>query len=247
MDNRLAEHVFEASSDTPSPYGRPMTWTPGTHIHWRYRRGEGHPETTRPVTVVRDDENGLVAWLAPGTPLLRPVLADGRPIREAPLEQRFRLPRRVVRDVWHGQGVLKIAPRGRPWSVWVFWDDDWALRSWYVNLEDVHRRDERGVVTRDHVLDLHVNPDRSVEWKDEDELEAAVAAGRFTEAEAAGLHATARDVAGLVESWEAPFNEGWEHWRPDPGWPVPELAEPEFPAPEPTAPGSTARDPAPAP
>jgi hypothetical protein len=27
----------------------------------------------------------------------------------------------------------------------------------------------------------------------------------------------------LIESWDAPFREGWEEWRPDPSWTVPVL------------------------
>lgn len=177
------------------------------------------------MTVVRDDEDALVAWLAPETPILRPVLADGRSIRDVPLEQRFQLPRRVERGSWHGQGVLKVAPAGRPWSVWLFWTEDWRLRGWYVNLEQVHVRGDRRVLTRDHVLDVWVGQDRDVQWKDEDELLEAVAAGWFTPAQADGFRATARQVTALARAWASPFRDGWEHWRPDPSWPVPPLLD----------------------
>ena len=26
-----------------------------------------------------------------------------------------------------------------------------------------------------------------------------------------------------VRAWQRPFGDGWEHWRPDPGWPLPGL------------------------
>ena len=86
-------------------------------------------------------------------------------------------------------------PTGTPWSVWLFWTQDWAFRGWYVNLEDPTERVGVEAVTQDHVLDLVVHPDRRIEWKDEDELESAVCSGR----------------------------DGWEHWRPDQSWPVPSL------------------------
>ena len=42
------------------------------------------------MTVVQDDAAELVAWLAPGTPLLRPVLPDGRELRSVPAVEIFR-------------------------------------------------------------------------------------------------------------------------------------------------------------
>jgi hypothetical protein len=26
-----------------------------------------------------------------------------------------------------------------------------------------------------------------------------------------------------VQGWASPFCDGWEHWRPDESWPIPEL------------------------
>lgn len=200
-----------------------MFWTPETHIWWHYRHG-GVNECVRPMTVVRDDADGLVAWLAPDTPVLEPVLADGGAnIRSLPLDQRFRATRRTRRRRWDGQGVLKVAPAGQPWSVWLFWSGSWELRGWYVNLEDVHSREGNRLFTRDHVLDLWVDADRAVHWKDVDELEAAVAAGRFSQADADRFHATATEVQSLATAWGSPFRDGWENWRPDPAWPLPDL------------------------
>lgn len=206
--------------------GEPPFWAPGDQILWRYRRkvaGYVGPETVRPVTVVRDDAQALVAWMAPGTPVLRPVLPDGRELRAVTPSEMFAHGRALRRDRWQGTGVLKIAPTGQPWCVVLFWETGWRFRGWYVNLEDVHERDEASVVTQDHVLDLWVTPDRSVTWKDEDELEAAVAAGRYSAADAERFRANARGVEAIVAAWGAPFADGWEEWRPDPSWPVPEL------------------------
>jgi Protein of unknown function (DUF402) len=206
----------------------PSFWSPGNVILWRYRRPDSSNESMRPMRVVRDDADGLVAWLAPGTPMLRPVLRDGADLRSVPLGERFDLARhgRATRlDTWRGQGTLKVAPTGVPWSVWLFWSEDWSFQAWYVNLEHVHTRRDDMVVTQDHVLDLVVQPDRSVELKDEDELAVAVAAGRFSPAEAARYRADAREVQDVVRRWGSPFRDGWEHWRPDPSWDPPQLPE----------------------
>lgn len=208
------------------PSGDAPYWEPGTPILWRYRRvvpGSVGPETARPVTVVRDDADALVAWLAPGTIMLRPVLPDGAELRSVPPVEMFRAERALRRDRWRGTGILMIAPTGAPWSVWLFWRPGWDFDGWYVNLEDPHRRDAASVITQDHVLDLQVAPDRSVRWKDEDELEAAVIAGRYTIADGDRFRRNARTVEGLVREWGSPFCDLWETWRPDPSWPVPEL------------------------
>jgi hypothetical protein len=202
-------------------------------VIWRYTRPRLPSESVRPMRVVRDDADGLVAWLAPGTPVLRPVLADGSDLRAVPVAERFDVDRhgRANRlDTWRGHGILKVAPAAMPWSIWLFWHDD-GFRGWYVNLEAPHLRSSPDkapeLVTQDHVLDVVVHPDRSVERKDEDELAAAVASGRFTAAEAARFEDDAGAVEALVTAWDAPFRDGWEHWRPDRGWPLPDLP-PEY-------------------
>ena len=203
-------------------------WEPGREVVWVYRHPWHSYESVRPVRVVRDDAEGLVVWLASGTPVVRPVLADGRDLRKAPLAERFDVRRhgRANRlDTWHGHGVLKVAPSGRPWSAWVFRDDDGTFTGWYVNLETVHQREADELVTQDRVLDLVVRPDRTVVRKDEDELAAAVATGRFTAAEAAAFEADAAEVEELVRAWASPVADGWEHWGPDPDWPVPALPQ----------------------
>jgi hypothetical protein len=210
-----ADRPVSGSSARPS--GGPPYWTRGETILWRYR------SSVAPMTVVEDGPERLVAWLPGGTPVLRPVLADGRDLRSVDVVEMFRGGRALRRDVWHGYGSLRIAPTGRPWSVWLFWCDDGRHDCWYVNLEAPHRRDGDGVLSVDHAVDLVVRPDRSVEWMDLDELEGAVLAGRFTRAEADGFLSDAAAAAREVAAWAAPFRDGWECWRADPAWPRPEL------------------------
>lgn len=203
----------------------PAYWSPGETVLWRYTNPKHPTETVRPVRVVRDDADGLVAWLAAGTPLLRPVLADGSDLRTVPVAERFDVEghgRANRLGVWRGHGILKVAPAGAPWSVWLFWNDD-GFRGWYVNLESVHQRGDHELVTQDHVLDVVVTPDREVRRKDEDELAAAVTVGRFTAAEAAAFEQDAADVEDVVRRWGPPFCAGWESWAADPAWPLPQL------------------------
>lgn len=204
----------------------PAYWAPGREVLRRFRRPDSLAEGVQPCRVVRDDKDGLVLWLAPGTPVLRPVLADGRDIRDVPLSQRFdyyRHGRATRLDTWRGQGILGIAPPDVPWSVWLFWTEDWDFQGWYVNLEAVQERTSDESATEDHILDLIVAPDRTVMWKDEDELKAAVLGRRFADEKAEQIRADGRNAASVVAAWGSPFCDGWESWRPDPSWPVPAM------------------------
>lgn len=202
----------------------PGSWSPGDQVLWRYLRGDRVLDC-RPVTVVRDTPDQLAVWLAGGTRRVKPVLPDGSDIRTAPLETRFRLGRIPSVERWHGTGVLMLARPGEPWSVWLFWGPAWHFRGWYVNLERPRRRWAGGLDTEDHVLDIWVTPDRRYVWKDEDELVASREAGRFTEAECEALYADGHRAIEVIRAWGPPFGDGWENFRPDPAWPLPELPD----------------------
>ena len=193
-------------------------WEPGTSIMWRY--GDGFAE---PMTVVRDDDDGLVAWLPAGTPTRKLVRADGRPLRADPSTM-FTAERIVVDGVWEDHDVLRIAPTNAWWSVWVFFDaTTHAFEGWYVNIEDPHTRGDHEVRTRDHVLDLWVEPDRTCSRKDEDELTLAVEQGRYNLDEHDLITSVATSAEKVIAEWGSPFCDGWEDFTPDPAWTVPSL------------------------
>jgi hypothetical protein len=199
-------------------------WAPGEPILWRYRANGGDGfHICRPVTVVRDTDELLAVWMAPGTECVKPVIADGTPLHREPLATRYTKPRALRRDRWSGTGVLKLARPGEPWSVWLFWEHDWSFRNWYVNLEEPLVRWSGGVDSEDHFLDLSVYQDGSWRWHDEDEFAQAQAAGLMSAARAAGVRSAGRRAVELIEGWGHPFSDGWQHWRPDPAWPVPAL------------------------
>jgi uncharacterized protein DUF402 len=206
--------------------GIDLYWAPGTRIEWVYE-GTGRFSdlpNVRPMTVVRDDEDGLVAWLAPGTPVIKPVLLDGREVRHAGPEGMFTEDRVLKLDIWHGTGILKVSPTGKPWSVWHFWSADDTFLGWYVNLESEHHRDleAKRTTCEDYVLDLWIHPDRRIEWKDEDELAGAVTTGRYSQQEANRITADAHAAIKDIEAWITPFADNWKDWRPDPHLRLPE-------------------------
>jgi Protein of unknown function (DUF402) len=207
-------------------YGPSMSWQRGEHIWWHYRRPAWQPgdaEFVDPMTVVRDDERGLVAWLAPGTERLKAILPNGKPLRAAEPGERFVGRQATARGQWEGPGILRIAPLEVPWSIWLFWDEQWVFDGWYVNLEAVHHRDGPHLLSSDRVLDVWISHDGVAALKDEDELEGAVAEGAFTAEEAKAFRRDARTALDAFEAGGFPFDEQWQDWRPDPGWERPVL------------------------
>lgn len=203
----------------------------GAQIDWHYRKPgwqPGEPSTITPMRVVRDDERGLVAWLAPGTLQEAQGAADGRRVRTVPLERRWLEQRTRIVEEWWGNGILRIAPAGAAWSVWLFWSetagDDWEFAGWYVNLENAHLRTDHDTYTSDHILDVEIDADGGVHLKDEDEVVAAIEQGRLSREQAARIerHADAAIAAFHDGHWA--FDEEWRRWRPDPRWTVPRLA-----------------------
>lgn len=211
------EHAVPSGSDAA------VRFAPGDEILWRYGR---FIETAR---VIRDDERGLVVWIPSGSARLESVPADGRAIRDVPLSERFSQPWRIRESTWTGPGIVRVAPTGRPWSVWFFREPDGTPAGAYVNLELPHRRlggAVPGVFSRDLVLDLWIDAEHSgsedIWLKDADELGAAVDQGRFTADQADAVRAMADQAAAefiIDRGW--PLDDGWDRWTPDAAMDVP--------------------------
>ncbi|NNG34520.1 DUF402 domain-containing protein [Nakamurella aerolata] len=134
-----------------------------------------------------------------------------------------------------GPGILRLAPTGKPWSVWIFhWTadggaaepDERVRHSWYVNLEAPLRFGPDAVYSTDRVLDVVIGPEGQHRIKDADKLEQAVLQGRFGATQADRIRADA--TAALADfatgdAWE--FDRRWVDWLPDPSWPVPTLPD----------------------
>ena len=198
-------------------------WSPGDHVTWTYYNPTHGTKTVRPGTVVLDDERSIVVWIAPGTEVLLPVLADGSPLRRAGLEGMFSNQRKQSKQLWRGNGILMIGLPDKPYSVWLFYKDDGSLGCYYVNLETELERTSQGVQSRDLVLDLVVLPRGDFHFKDEDELEAAEKIGYFSAEQAKYIRQIGQLAKADIEAWGYPFNAGFEHFFPSPTWPVPKL------------------------
>jgi hypothetical protein len=204
------------------PSGAPPYFRPGDVVAWHYGA------SVDLLRVVRDDDRGLVAWLPAGSERIAASARDGRGLRDRSLQERAALAVAGDYDLrvasWWGSGLLRIAPTGRPWSVWYFRDDDGTFEGHYLNLELPHERPVDGsprVHTRDLILDVWVG-DGGTWLKDADELAAGVAARWCTAEQAEVIHAaaeTARREQIDPRAW--PLDEGWEDWQPPPVWDEP--------------------------
>jgi Protein of unknown function (DUF402) len=185
---------------------------PGEVALFRYIRF-GKVRHASPRILVRDAEDMVVLHLPVGTRAKLPA-HDRRPIRgQADRDWELR------DHVWHTSSQLALIPRGRAHGIELLWDGGTGeFAGWYVNLQEPLRRSRLGFETDDLILDIRVPPDGSWQWKDEDELEEAVRLGRFTPAQADEIRAEGERVID-----ERPWPTGWEDWRPDPSWGLPEL------------------------
>jgi hypothetical protein len=165
-----------------------------------------------PVRVVVDAGAAVVLHLVAGSEIAWPTI-DGRPTRDLPLDERYRGEWGAAIRTWDGAGLTIVARDGSAYAVWIFTHEDGMFRGWYVNLEQPWTRTDVGFDTRDHTLDIVIDPDGEWHWKDEDELEAAVDQGHHLREEADAIRAEGERV---LADW--PFPTGWEDWRPPAEW-----------------------------
>ena len=179
-------------------------WQPGDAIALR-EIWRGRVWKARACTVVRDEPELVALWLPRGAPTKIPP-GSGIPGADWTLE-----------DGHFRTSALRLARPGAAHSILLFFDDG-TFRSWYVNIERPLRRSPAGFDYLDLELDVRVEPDGSWWLDDEDELAEAQRLGVLDAAEAAEVRAEAQRV---VDEW--PFPTGWEDWRPDAGWELPQL------------------------
>ena len=193
-------------------------WKPGEPVTVR-EVWQGKIWTVRALTAVRD-ELGLIALYQPaGAPWKRPYSLDGRPLR-LPLEPW------VLRDDSLPEDALRLVVPGDAHSVLLLWRERWQLMCWYINLEEPFRRTPIGFDYMDQTLDIVVEPDMSSwRWKDEDELEEAIAKGIYSPEQARATRAEGERALRRLLAREPPYDERWEDWRPDPSWATPQIGD----------------------
>jgi hypothetical protein len=153
-------------------------------------------------TVVAGDGERLATWTPPGTPIAYPLgRANGRllPFDEWGVELRS----------WIGPGRLELTPIERQHAIRLVFGEDGSFLGWYVNIQAPLEKSRFGFDTTDWQLDLWIEADGTVHWKDEEDLARAVELEIMRAEEARLAHQEAERV---LDEW--PFPTGWEDWRP---------------------------------
>lgn len=202
-----------------------MSFEPGRLIVHRNVR-HGRIGWVRPSRVVSDDERGLLIWIARYSPVVNEVSADGRGMRTMPFTEWITAGTSLNHGTWNGPGVLKLLPPDVAHSVWWFRDDDDRFAGWYVNLERPAVRWDDGPVAGidivDEDLDIVVAPDRTWQWKDEEEfVERLALPAHYWVADEAAVRAEGERVVKEIESGVFPFDGTWCDWQPPPEWTPP--------------------------
>jgi uncharacterized protein DUF402 len=202
-----------------------MAFAPGRVILHRNTR-RGRLAFARPIRVVSDDERGLLLWTARGTTSMNEVATDGRGTRGMPFTEWVTLTYQLRVGRWQGPGILLFFPPDADHSIWFFRDDEDNFLNWYVNLEERARRwddgNVAGVDVVDQDLDIVVAPDRSWQWKDEDEFAERLAVpDHYWVPDEAAVWAEGRRVIKQIEAGDFPFDGTWTDWTPPPQWRTP--------------------------
>jgi len=172
----------------------------------------------RAEIVVEDRPGLLVTYWPLGAGVVAPTRpSDGAEMR-LPVE-----PWELRPQLWEGSYPLCHWRTDEAFSTWLFWGEDWVFEGWYINMQDPVSWTEQGYDTTDGVIDIWVEPDGTWEWKDEDELDVAIANGVMTPKAAEAFRAEGLRAIGLMKKGVDPFNSVWTAWRPDPAWTVPTL------------------------
>ena len=175
----------------------------------RYVTRDGRPGMTWAARVVVDRPDFVALYLPKETPHKRWAAGPSG--------------RQLTDSVWWARTLRLMFP-GRAHSIWLTWRPDGEFVGFYANLEEPFRRTAIGFDTNDHTLDIVVTPDLQWSWKDEQLLADQEREGNYSAGLVEEIRREAGSVIAAIESRGAPFSDGWEHWRPESGWPIPRLA-----------------------
>lgn len=177
------------------------------------------------ATVDHDGDRSTGVYLAPGAPERQVRRADGSFIPRVVPPGYFERVGVTMKDGIYGGGpTLVVWQPGRAHAVHVHWrGETWKPDGFYVNLQEPIIVTADGFASTDQFLDIVVDAELNWRWKDEDELEEAVAVGRLTAGEAQAIRAEGERVVVDIEARRWPFDDSYDGWRPDPAWPVPAI------------------------
>ena len=200
-----------------------FSWAPADSVAVRLFWLDGTIDRAIALRVISDDGRRLLGWGPVGSPVLEPRTVNGVKLADVPLAERFVIERQLFTGCFLRKSTLRLIEEGSRSSVWWFFEPDGKFLYWYVNLEFPIGRTSNTVDRVDGVLDLLVYPDRTWEWLDEDEAEAAVAAGRLTAEHIESMRTEGERMIALAESGAFPFDGTWCDFQPESNWSLPAI------------------------
>jgi hypothetical protein len=194
-------------------------WSPGYTVVMRHVRGDWL--WAAPMRVVEDRGDFVALYLQPGSEMSTMAGPDGQRTRDY-VHATTRL-----RTRWGINHSLQLIRFGDHHATVLYWDEHtWEFRCWYINFQEPLRRIAQGFESMDQTLDLVIAPDRQKwQWKDEDEFEFGIEHGWYTREQFSELKAYGPRVVADAKAGRAPFDAGWEHWRPPDDWEPLELPD----------------------
>lgn len=185
-----------------------MRWAAGDVIV-RREVWQGRPWFANPLHVVADDGHLLVVYQPVGSPFGFgpgedwPTVTGRHPY--------------AGRTHWVGEGVLGLHRAGDPYAVWHHWTGpERSFTCWYVNIQAPYRRTAIGIDSLDLELDLIAFPTGEVLLKDEEQVGASAALGRYSPDTVSAIHALGRRLGDDLETGARWWGDEWVGWRPEP-------------------------------
>jgi hypothetical protein len=196
------------------------SWSFGDHLVYR-ETVQGRVWTARPVTVICDTPELVALYLHNET-----IWKRCTPVE--PGEDLVRC--KANRAAWQleearvelGNTVILIYGTDAH-ATHIMWNTAQQFTGWYVNFQEALRRTATGFDFLDQELDLVVQPDGALRWKDVEHLALAEALGLFSPVQCQSIRAEAERVAKKVRARAEPFDGSWLDWRPPAQWSVPSL------------------------
>ena len=124
--------------------------------------------------------------------------------------------------VWPASTLWFLYP-DRWYSIWISWHATGELWGWYVNFQRPLIRVGHRIHTMDQALDMVVDLDLGWRWKDQSEYEYYRQRGLIPDGDAGLIDTASQEVIELLDRSGPPFSEGWDRWKPDPRWALPQL------------------------
>lgn len=119
---------------------------------------------------------------------------------------------------WNTNRFLILLWPEKFYSVYLIWNQqNNALVCHYVNFQTPYQRSRAGFDTYDLELDIVIHPDRSWNWKDEEDYQDGIRAGCIRPEWVQGIEQAQSEVFALLAKRAYPFDGAWLDWQPSAG------------------------------